>query len=647
MALEPRSFKAFLEAHLKGEHSRSRQLRGSSNRTDANQKLGTSSNVPRSLVGEKAVPTGNEIDPSSVGPSDVDKSEERPRESLNRSPNTLRSGNLGKEDNTPPPVVLPTEPQSPSVPILPPVVAITAREEEWKTQTMPLSSTGKQIWRFHDNLYFVLPSEASSLSEANIQYWFSEVRLRLWEDLAPARRRIKRKCSLSTPDNSASFEIELRMSGYAEQGADSVECAAAIWILCGGKICRYYVEKAVKKLSWLQGLKLRLEIHIGASVFAAAGGSLGATDAVPLEKLSLERPIVLPNENTLYLHVEEQPAGISSSGRLICASLVGKDGSTIISQRFSRLGGFIYLNLRTRFAVTTAHGIAEYLAPAARDDPSKVDTDNDSGSSSDSDSDFEAKCCNHTGYSGGFSALALGYKDPATVDKWIPVRRTGAINFLGQGAEATDSVRSSWWSRLRVGERRFQTKADFALLDMGMGDRWADNRYALDEETSVTEKSVRIREVKPGRNVGVGPVHVLAGDGRLIGAVLLDEGSRIYTDETWLETRKILLERPIARGMSGSWVVRGGLFCGMVVAVSEHEPFAHIIEAWQLISDIKASYGPGGSASFLGINDPGVGTYTPQPPRNDSLDLRKGKTRSAGKLAEVTIEGPPLPNSHD
>lgn len=45
-----------------------------------------------------------------------------------------------------------------------------------------------------------------------------------------------------------------------------------------------------------------------------------------------------------------------------------------------------------------------------------------------------------------------------------------------------------------------------------------------------------------------------------------------------------------AVGTSGSWVVQDGGLCGMVVACYTDRPFAHILTAEKLISDIKKTY---------------------------------------------------------
>ncbi|KAK1828421.1 hypothetical protein QBC39DRAFT_359111 [Podospora conica] len=299
---------------------------------------------------------------------------------------------------------------------------------------------------------------------------------------------------------------------------------------------------------------------------------------IPLTKLN-ERlgglgglPITLPNGNKLYLHVEEETTGLSM-GNLICATLAKKDGTTEISQWFSRLGGSIQLGDEGRFVMTTAHGIAGYLVrndPRAAadtdtdsitDDDTGIDNDTDTGdTATDSDSDSDA------GYRNGLdgsSAPALGYKDPATVDGWRPVSHTGAVNFLGQGAEAVYSdahchgetaevvysdahcpeekaetihSRIPWWSHLRTGEQRFGLNSDFALLG-NLG--WFKNSYILDGV------SVQVKDVK--ENVEKGPVHIIAGDGLLIEATLLAERTRLYSNDTWLETRKIKLKGPMGR----------------------------------------------------------------------------------------------------
>jgi hypothetical protein len=56
-----------------------------------------------------------------------------------------------------------------------------------------------------------------------------------------------------------------------------------------------------------------------------------------------------------------------------------------------------------------------------------------------------------------------------------------------------------------------------------------------------------------------------------------------------------------ARGSSGSWVVRDGLLCGCIVAVYDTEPYAHMISADKMLSDI---------ARFYDVNDSEVRVAT-------------------------------------
>ena len=52
---------------------------------------------------------------------------------------------------------------------------------------------------------------------------------------------------------------------------------------------------------------------------------------------------------------------------------------------------------------------------------------------------------------------------------------------------------------------------------------------------------------------------------------------------------KLLTQSTTAHGSSGAWVVRDRVFCGMIIAGYEQEPYAHMIPARLLMENIKRS----------------------------------------------------------
>lgn len=78
-------------------------------------------------------------------------------------------------------------------------------------------------------------------------------------------------------------------------------------------------------------------------------------------------------------------------------------------------------------------------------------------------------------------------------------------------------------------------------------------------------------------------------------------------------------------GCSGSWVVRGDTLIGMVVAIYKDEPFAQIITAAKLVSDIKAS------VSFdIDVSLP----VNPGLPRGDTDETRRDLFESPQTLVD-------------
>ncbi|KAK4454885.1 hypothetical protein QBC34DRAFT_391006 [Podospora aff. communis PSN243] len=497
------------------------------------------------------------------------------------SPALKRSGEQ-KSENAPTNATVAAREANRSEPCEVATASPTGATEGWEVQMVSLQEIGprKKAWAFHKGLICVLPSEAK-LPWAAERSWCNEIRDRLWHDLEPARRRISRKCSsCRASSNCAVVELELRMSGHVRDEADTVECSPAVWILCGSSIGKRIVDNAVEKMTWLHDSRFSLEVHVGASTYAAVSLTQGT---VSLSHLHLKYPIALPDGRKLHLHIEDQTKKFSASGRLICATIVEEDNFTLVDQRISRLGGFIKIDEHPRFGVTTAHGIADHLIPQpAASDHSRDDScDSDSDTESPPDALKEpAGCCGTL--SGSTSEEArLGYKNPADVDLWMPVSSTGAVNFLGQGAEAMASG-AAWWSRLRVGKDRFQEQADFALLANIEDHFQTSNRYLSDDRVPRN-----ISEVNWNNDAGV--VQILADGQSPVSALLLPSEKHRYVRSDGLETRRIQAELPLASGVSGSWVVRDGALCGMIAAINEREPFAHMIEAQRLFSDIKSS----------------------------------------------------------
>jgi hypothetical protein len=157
---------------------------------------------------------------------------------------------------------------------------------------------------------------------------------------------------LSPPSQTWHVKFK-RMSEYVKDGADAVDCSPAIWILYGSGLCTQFVDKAVEKITWLS-----------------------------LSHLHLMYSITLPGRRKLHIHIEDRTKKLSASGRLICATVVGKDSFTLVDQRISRLGG-VKVDKYPIFGVAAASGISDYLAPAP------AAQDRIYGHSTDSDSDTD------------------------------------------------------------------------------------------------------------------------------------------------------------------------------------------------------------------------------------------------------------------
>ena len=182
--------------------------------------------------------------------------------------------------------------------------------------------------------------------------WKDRVENRLWTDMHEYQKKMKRpkKGRESIPGLS----LELRMSGYIENGSRMVRLFPRIWILYDQEKWKKSLQKFVKELDWLDGEGFGpVEIRKGCPKLATMEPSTLIDGPI----LDLSQAFRLTDEFALHLHVE-QSQGPSACGLICCASIT-KNG-ILETQRFSRLGGVMRVGGEL-WALTAAHSLLELL----------------------------------------------------------------------------------------------------------------------------------------------------------------------------------------------------------------------------------------------------------------------------------------------
>lgn len=436
--------------------------------------------------------------------------------------------------------------------------------EPWPTTVVNLPLQSKELVRFHPGLYYGRHTKIPCPAKA-ARVWAEDIKERLSLDLVPAQEQVSRM-----KKNSA-IELELRMSGAARPGETAITLTPTIWILCGSKCCMKRIQKEVAKMTWLRIFRFGIEIHKGAPIFAAV---LGA-NSVPLEDLDLECPLNLPSlspgNSRLYIHVDgDESSQDSACGKLCCSTLV-RDGLEPV-QVFSRLGGMMDVerdggsDRSSTFGLTTAHGIYQLLNStrtewnmALQDSDTRPDPGNEAAGSEGGGSDLapwdDDTEDSHSCYGSNSSVSSaparngldsLGYKDPRSVRKWIPVTSTGPVNFLGRGTREMHSDSTDWWSELRtdVDNLLFGAhEADFALLTIP---RALDlrNTYRQGGKGSNSTSAV-VRRLPGGWDPGSCTVQILVDVAEPVEGFLLSDTADIRFGERNFQTRKIELSAPL------------------------------------------------------------------------------------------------------
>ncbi|KAI0460537.1 hypothetical protein F5B21DRAFT_452221 [Xylaria acuta] len=463
-----------------------------------------------------------------------------------------------------------------------------------------------------DNLVVYLAHDDIQLPRDAVEQWETTDLDRLKTDLSEIVMKIyrkgveresrRRRNALYSPSGPHEYDIsfELRMSGRATRDAQHVAIGPSIWLVCASTWACKEIRQAMDEITWPT---LPVEIHEGRVPIPSV-----AEGEIDINKLDLTDGYQLGDGRTLYIHVEDSFTDSTSCGLLCCATI--RDGSTY-SHHFSRIGGLVTTTNTLRssqFGVSTAHGILDHPwwhrqlwtpSPAPeREYQSTESSDGEDEDDLDSDSLFdgqESLCAGvlapyalspNDAFSLDNSNPGEGYRDPGLVSRWKNATHHGVLSFLGASITTEKSLRHPVQLHDDTGS---QTDHSMIRLEspQDTSPRPWNNKYR--PRGALPERSIDITTHMNNDMLTQGAVSIICQadsplDGCLLpGSTCLAIGGRIF------KLRKLKAAAPLARGVSGTWVARGTELCGMVIAVSNPEPYVYMMGAEDLISNLGAS----------------------------------------------------------
>ncbi|KAK7704416.1 hypothetical protein SLS64_008603 [Diaporthe eres] len=409
------------------------------------------------------------------------------------------------------------------------------------------------IYRFSKNhqLYIGWPDVVNPPAEALVEFETETLPL-LEQDLQAI-------CAhLSQQDIRITYE--LRMSGHASPTTGTVTLAPTVWILyrsntlAGNVVTAAALNQVALGLDYLQ---TDIEIHQG-------GGRIEASSDRKLVDVDLDDAkdsIQLSNGAVLSVHVEDCQNKDTACGALVCVTV--QEDKLRTQQGLCRMGGLLRVNGKYVLGVTTAHAML---------DSSGIFKDSFDGGAAAGDDDLRTP----KGKAVDRDAIVLEVSD---VEGWQAATRDAAIDFLGISMNSRGDV--------ALNRSRPQNATDFAMLRLRDLPSSIRNRYV----PPGSDEPVNINSTASASSSALdeGPVYILCGGGRVADAQLVWGSVCFIIRGRNFRVRRVQTSQPLGPGASGSWVVKGEVLYGVIIAVYKDEPFALMMTAERLFESILGS----------------------------------------------------------
>ncbi|KAF2789692.1 MFS general substrate transporter [Melanomma pulvis-pyrius CBS 109.77] len=399
-----------------------------------------------------------------------------------------------------------------------------------KTITVPLAS--KTIYSPEKGIY--VGHRKDILPPASMETEWLAIRQRLVTDLQPVIQSLP----LSLQQSETTIELELCMAGEVVNKSKQIQLRPTIWIRCGGKQCQKVVRQAMNDLTYFP--TFTIQVHTKAPVpastsFSTHGASLAA---------------MASGANPIQIHMESggiqiQIQKYSNNSFSACGLKIRIKSDE--GYHMCTIGGLVKVDGKL-FGLTTAHSIF------------KADT--------------------QTGIDSIFKTHNLERTDSSTIEHKFP-------NYWSQ----TTLVVASYPGHRVLGGNLEGSPAsnttDIALVNMENGARELQNWYK--EPASTTDNTSRTYSVDNIPSIlQSGAVSIICSCTDVRPGFLLDGDALFFDRVGMFHTKKIQTEEPLELGLSGTWVTRGSDLLGMIVAIYEDEPYAHMLPIHQVFSDIKS-----------------------------------------------------------
>jgi hypothetical protein len=430
-----------------------------------------------------------------------------------------------------------------------------------------LNSPHIYLWNTEQNV-FMGRLMGCPPSECMTTEWQDVVRIRLMGDLWAVLQSLPH----SLPRERTVIEAELVMMGQSTRLSDQVEMIPTVLIRCGGKRCQKAVANAVDDLEYLKNFSRgRIVVHRQPPRFASNQGN----DAGPSTR-SIHSP-----EGSTIVEVGVL-SNLSACGLRIKTKHLGLD-------RFCTLGGLIQVNGKV-YGLTTAHALVSSSDESSSCIASSSDSDSDS-----SLSDSTTSSSNRMDKS-NLQTRSTGtdrFNPMSGAEKWVPAN-LGPYSYLTKrqplGTNNAYSVSdASDFALIEIADELSEMPNSYLIPGHGRSNTQTIKKLG----SLLSEKSEqRVSIIRAFSDVRQG--HVLSGD-----QFIIDKGATFNTKKIELEYAlgtfilssqsecQMALTKP-ERGSSGAWVVQGSSLLGIIIAVYDNEPYAHMLDITNVFQDIRA-----------------------------------------------------------